>query len=58
MRNLPDGDVELEAQGTDDQVAALVAWCHHGPSLAKVTSVQVEDLPPASGEVPGFEIRR
>lgn len=58
VRNLPDGDVELEAQGEDAQVAALVAWCHRGPSLAKVTSVNVEELPPAPAEPLDFEIRR
>jgi acylphosphatase len=55
VRNMPDGSVELEAQGPPDAVAALLAWCHEGPSLAAVTSVDVTDLPvePATS----FDIR-
>ena len=57
VRNLDDGAVELEAQGPPDALAALEAWCHRGPSLARVTSVRRTDLPAADGE-PGFAIRR
>jgi acylphosphatase len=45
VRNLPDGSVELEAQGPPDAVAALVRWCHQGPIMAEVTAVDVEDVP-------------
>ena len=45
VRNMSDGSVELEAQGPPEVVAALLAWCHRGPSLASVTSVDVTDLP-------------
>lgn len=37
--NLPDGSVELVAQGTRMQVEDLKAWCHVGPPMAVVTSV-------------------
>jgi acylphosphatase len=43
VRNRADGSVELEAQGNDAQVAALLAWCAHGPPTARVTGVAVED---------------
>jgi acylphosphatase len=43
VRNLPDGSVEIEAQGDDDGVAALLAWCAHGPPAARVTEVNIED---------------
>ena len=43
VRNLPDGRVELEAEGPADAVEQLVAWCHAGPPAAHVTSVAVED---------------
>ncbi|KAG5502930.1 hypothetical protein JKF63_04703 [Porcisia hertigi] len=43
VRNLPDGRVEISAEGTKDQVEALVKWCHTGPPKAKVESVDVED---------------
>jgi len=42
VRNLPDGSVELEAEGPDDVVDALIAWCRRGPSSAKVDDVRVE----------------
>jgi acylphosphatase len=43
VRNLPDGSVELEVEGTPEKVAELLAWCEHGPPSAKVTAVAVED---------------
>jgi acylphosphatase len=43
VRNRRDGSVELVAQGTAAAVAALVAWCGHGPSSARVDDVEVGD---------------
>ena len=43
VRNRPDGSVELEAQGDEVQVAALLAWCAHGPPAARVTDVTIEE---------------
>lgn len=57
VRNLPDGSVELEAQGEPEVVAALLAWCHQGPGLARVTAVDVEELAVVAGAPAGFEIR-
>jgi acylphosphatase len=50
VRNLADGSVELEAQGDDARVAALLAWCEHGPPAASVTGVAVEDRALVDGE--------
>ena len=50
VRNLPDGAVELEAQGDDDGVRALLAWCAHGPPAARVTGVSVDDIAAVAGE--------
>ena len=36
VRNRADGSVELEAEGPDERVAALLAWCEHGPPAARV----------------------
>ena len=44
VRNLPDGSVELEAQGADAQVEALLAWCAHGPPAARVTGVNIDEI--------------
>ncbi|MGQ9590473.1 MAG: acylphosphatase [Planctomycetota bacterium] len=57
VRNLPDGRVEVVAEGPPEKVEAFVEWCRRGPPLARVTSVEVEDLEPA-GELRGFTIRR
>jgi acylphosphatase len=48
VRNLRDGSVELEAEGPDDRVASLLAWCHQGPPAARVAHVAVDDRPPGT----------
>lgn len=50
VRNRDDGSVELEAEGPEDKVEALVQWCHHGPPAARVASVAVDDLAPSRTE--------
>lgn len=40
VRNLPSGEVETEATGTEQQITAFVSWCHEGPSHARVDLVQ------------------
>ena len=44
VKNRDDGSVELEAEGPDDMVAALISWCHQGPPAALVARVIVEDI--------------
>jgi len=56
VRNLRDGSVEVEAEGSADAVDGLIKWLRGGPSLARVTGVEIDDsLPPAGLE--GFTIR-
>ena len=56
VRNLRDGSVEVEAEGPGPAVDALIKWLRRGPSLARVTAVEIDDsLPPAGLE--GFTIR-
>jgi acylphosphatase len=50
VRNKVDGTVELEAEGPDDKIVALLAWCAHGPPAARVDRVATEELPPAGSE--------
>ena len=55
-RNLPDGSVEVVAQGSVGAVERLRHWLHQGPKLARVESVfelalERDTLPP-----PHFEI--
>jgi acylphosphatase len=54
VRNLADGRVEAELQGTRADVDRLVEWSRTGPPRARVTGVTVEALPPTRAA--GFEI--
>lgn len=45
-RNLPDGSVEVIAQGTLTAVESLRQWLHRGPKLARVAAVKELDLLP------------
>ena len=47
VRNEPDGTVLLQAEGDEDAVRDLVAWCHHGPPSARVQDVAVRDAAPS-----------
>ncbi len=42
VRNLPDGSVELEAEGEEDGLRELLQWCNHGPPSATVKEVKVD----------------
>ena len=56
VRNLRDGSVEVEAEGPPEAVDQLIKWLRRGPSLARVTAVELDDsLPPVGQE--GFTIR-
>ena len=56
VRNLPDGTVELAAEGPRPELEALLRHVRTGPPRARVDAVDVEWLP-ARGEDSGFEIR-
>jgi acylphosphatase len=55
VRNLADGRVEAVFEGDPAAVAALVAWCHGGPSLAHVDRVDLLDEAPEG--LPDFRVR-
>lgn len=52
-RNLPDGRVEVVAEGPEEKIEELVQFCHRGPPLAQVTKVEVLWESP-TGEFPSF----
>ncbi len=55
-RNLPDGRVEVVAEGPTSAVEALIAFLHQGPPSARVAGVEVLDLEP-TGETGRFLVR-
>jgi acylphosphatase len=56
-RNLPDGSVEVLAQGSVAAVDALHEWLKRGPVQARVDDVQESDAADRKDEITGgFEI--
>ncbi|MGB9987814.1 acylphosphatase [Salarchaeum japonicum] len=56
VKNLADGRVEAVFEGDEDDVEAMIEWCHTGSPAADVTDVSVEYETPENHE--SFEIRR
>lgn len=56
-RNLPDGCVQVLAEGPKGSVEAFVQRLRRGPPMARVDSLEVEWKEP-SGEFVDFAIRR
>jgi acylphosphatase len=55
VRNLPDGRVEVMAFGEAVPLAQLAEWLKRGPELARVLSVEREDVEYQDHD--GFKIR-
>jgi len=56
VRNCYDGTVEILAEGSPENVEALIEWCRIGPPGSRVTSLNHRDEatgPPLSG----FDVR-
>jgi acylphosphatase len=56
VRNLPDGNVEIVAEGDAAVVDRLVDWARNGPPSSRVEGVDVTDEAP-TGEFDGFSAR-
>ncbi len=56
VRNLSNGDVEFEAEGTEGAIDALIKWAHQGPVMAQVTHVDIEAIR-TSKESLSFDVR-
>ena len=56
VRNLADSSVAAVFEGEEEDVEAMVQWCHHGPPSARVTEliVQPEEY---RGEFESFSVR-
>jgi acylphosphatase len=55
VRNLPNGDVAIVAEGEKAALDELAGWLEHGPSLARVTNLQL-DWCPSSAKYVYFDI--
>lgn len=45
VKNLPDGNVWITAEGSPEAVEEFIDWCRFGPSGAKVTNLEITDRP-------------
>lgn len=45
VRNLPDGNVEVIAEGEKENLNKLAEWCKIGTDRSVVDSVEIEKLP-------------
>jgi len=46
VKNMRDGSVSIEAEGTREQLADFAAWCRKGPGVGFVDSAKVTEHPP------------
>ncbi|MDA0224943.1 MAG: acylphosphatase [Proteobacteria bacterium] len=57
VRNRLDGTVEAHLEGPASVVRALAKWARTGPPAARVTRVVIEEVPPGTASLSGFEAR-
>ncbi len=56
VQNQNDGSVKIVVQGTKPRIKELELWCHQGPKLANVKTVQIQYTKPQE-EFTTFERR-
>ncbi len=56
VRNCKSGQVEVMVEGADAAIDKLISWCRTGPSMARVTDVQI-DFDDYGGEFIGFRVK-
>jgi len=54
-KNMPDGTVEIVAEGEEVQLQEYLEWCKKGPSAARVEKIE-ETWEETSGQLKGFSI--
>ncbi|MDR0877139.1 MAG: acylphosphatase [Treponema sp.] len=57
VRNCPDGDVEIRAEGDREKLEAFLQWLQRGPPGARVDTVKY-DMVRAAGTYKAFAIER
>ena len=58
VKNLPQGDVEIAAEGPEGALQSFLTFLKTGPSLAKVTSVDARWSSAQKSQYPDFQIKR
>jgi len=48
VKNLSDGSVYIEAEGSGGQLEKFIRWCKRGPAFSSVESVETESFPPVN----------
>ena len=43
VQNLPDGNVYIEAEGSEEKLDLFKAWCSEGPPRAQVERVEIKE---------------
>jgi acylphosphatase len=56
VKNLPDGRVEISAEGEAEAIERFERHVRHGPPGARVSAVQADDAAPTHRET-GFSVR-
>jgi len=46
VRNLPDGDVEVHAEGPEESLSGYLSWLGKGPPDARVDKVESRSIEP------------
>jgi acylphosphatase len=55
VRNLPDGSVEVVAEGEEAVISRFLVWLSQGPPGASVRRVEKQDIP-VQGRFQGFSV--
>jgi acylphosphatase len=55
VKNMPDGSVYIEAEGSAVLLEQFISWCGNGPSWARVIKVDRQDVPVCRFD--GFHVR-
>jgi acylphosphatase len=56
VRNVPDGSVEIVAEGEKEKIEEFIKWCWKGPPLAIVKNLEVK-WEEYKNEFKSFEVR-
>ncbi|MBC7081243.1 MAG: acylphosphatase [Thermoplasmatales archaeon] len=46
VKNMPDGSVWAVFEGDERRIEEMIEWCHHGPPLARVERVEINEEEP------------